>query len=154
MSQISLYSKSDCKLCDEARTLLHRVNEEFRFEISEYKLEEKDPLFRKYKDRFPVLSAENGREISGKLHEEEIRSLLLSLTPPPRVYYVAKFIEALALVAVFFGFIYGLMGDMWLDLYFFLGGIAVFLTGWGLEKWEVRRRKPIGNLRPEENTKS
>ena len=150
MTQISFFSKTDCKLCDEARDILHRVNREFRLEVTEYKLEEKDQLFRKYKDRFPVLAASNGREISGKVTEEDVRKLLFSLTPPPRVYYAAKFIEALALVAVFFGFIYGLMGDMWLDLYFFLGGIAVFLIGWGLEKWEVRRRKPGGNQRPEQ----
>jgi len=70
-----------------------------------------------------------------------LRDLLISLMPPPTAYYVAKFLQALAIVVVFFGFMYGLMGDMWTDLYFFLGGGGVFLVGWLLEKREQSSRK-------------
>jgi len=142
MSAVELFSKDDCSLCDEAKELIRKVNNDFHFAVTETKLTPGDRDFLKYEKMFPVLVASNGKQIFGKMTEDQIRTLLHSLTPPPRVYYVAKFIEALAIVGVFFGFMYGLMGNMWLDLYFFLGGIAIFLVGWSIEKWEARTRKP------------
>jgi len=141
MNVLELFSKDDCVLCDEAKELIHRVNSDFHFAVPETKLKPGDPDFPKYEKRFPVLVASNGKQIFGKMTEDQIRTLFHSLTPPPPMYYVAKFLEALAIVGVFFGFMYGLMGDMWMDLYFFLGGIGVFLAGWSLEKWEARSRK-------------
>ena len=141
MNALELFSKDDCALCDEAKELIHRVNNDFHFTVTETKLKPGDPDFPKYEKKFPVLVASNGKQIFGKMTEEQVRTLLVSLSPPPLIYYAAKFLEALAIVGVFFGFMYGLMGNMWLDLYFFLGGIAIFLVGWGLEKWEARTRK-------------
>jgi hypothetical protein len=139
MNTLELFSKDDCSLCDDAKEIIGRVNTDFHFAVTETKLTQDDPRFLKYGKRFPVLVASNGKEVWGKVTEEQIRTLFHSLTPPPRIYYVAKFLEALAIVGVFFGFMYGLMGDMWMDLYFFLGGIVIFLGGWTLEKWESSR---------------
>ena len=141
MNALELFSKDDCSLCNEAKEIIGRVNKDFQFAVTETKLSPDDPGFSKYEKRFPVLVASNGKEVWGKMTEEQVRKVFLSITPPPRMYYVAKFLEALAIVGVFFGFMYGLMGDMWMDLFFFLGGIAVFLAGWALEKWEARSRK-------------
>ena len=112
----------------------------YRFQIEEHVLTPADKDFERYKYSFPVLVASNGKSVSGKVSEEQVRNLFHSLTPPPRIFYVAKFLEALAIVAVMFGLMYGLGGDMWTDLYFFLGGIAVFAGGRMLEKWEARKR--------------
>ncbi len=141
MNRLEIFSKADCKLCDEAKVRVHLINKDFHFEIQETVLKEGDPLFSKYEKKFPVIVASNGKEISGKVTEEQVRALFVSLTPPPPLYYAAKFLEALAIVVVFFGFMYGMMGDMWMDLYFFLGGIVVFFLGWSLEKWEGKKRK-------------
>lgn len=141
MPDLELFSKKDCKLCDEAKTLVERVNREYRFAIKETVLAEPDKRFAAYAARFPVIVASNGKEISGRISEGQVRDLFLSLTAPPRIFYVAKFLEALAIVAVLFGLIYGFLGDMWTDLYFFLGGIVVFIAGWSMEKWEIRTRK-------------
>ena len=140
MNKIDIYSKSRCKLCDEAKALAHRVNTEYRFQIEEHLLTPSDKDFERYKHSFPVLVASNGKSISGNVSEEQVRNLFLSLTPPPRIFYVAKFLEALAIVTVMFGLMNGLRGDMWTDLYFFLGGIALFAGGRMLEKWEARKR--------------
>ncbi|MBI4417798.1 MAG: hypothetical protein HY563_03410, partial [Ignavibacteriales bacterium] len=75
---------------------------------------------------------------SGKVTDNDLWALFLSLTTPPRLYYLAKFLQALAIVVVFFGFMYGLLGDMWTDLYFFLGGIGIFVVGWMIEKQVTR----------------
>jgi len=141
MTTIEVFSRTDCSLCVEAKEALARLNAEFGIEIRETLLEPGHPLFNKYKDSVPVIVASNGKLVSGKVTDQQLRDLLISLTPPPTLYYVAKFLQALAIVVVFFGFMYGLMGDMWTDLYFFLGGIAVFLVGWILEKQEKYSRK-------------
>ncbi|MEX2116564.1 MAG: glutaredoxin family protein [Bacteroidota bacterium] len=141
MTHVEVFSKKDCSLCEKAKEALARLNAEFGIDIRETLLEPEHPLYDKYKDSYPVIVASNGRSVSGKITDQQLRDLLTSLTPPPTVYYVAKFLQALAIVAVFFGFMYGIMGDMWTDLYFFLGGIAVFLVGWTLEKQEKHFRK-------------
>lgn len=144
MNVIEVYSKTDCKLCDEAKSALKRLNSEFNAEIREILLEAGHPLYEQYKNSVPVIVASNGRTLTGKVTDDQLHDLLLSLTPPPRIYYVAKFLQALAIVVVFFGFMYGLMGDMWTDLYFFLGGIVIFLVGWMIEKQERHSRKRRG----------
>ena len=143
MSHVEVFSKDDCSLCDEAKELLGRVNAEFGFEIRETKLNPGDPRYERYRNAFPVLVASNGKTASGKVTEEQLRVLMVSLTPPPRIYYAAKFLQALAIVMVFFGFMYGLLGDMWSDLYLFLGGILVFVIGRILEKKEARTRMAL-----------
>ena len=140
MNKIDIYSKSRCKLCDEAKALVQHVNTEYRFQIEEHVLTPSDKDFERYKYSFPVLVASNGKSISGNVTEEQVRNLFISLTPPPRIFYVAKFLEALAIVAVMFGLMHGMQGDMWTDLYFFIGGIVVFAGGRMLEKWEARKR--------------
>ncbi|MBI2619647.1 MAG: glutaredoxin family protein [Ignavibacteriales bacterium] len=141
MITIEVLSKDDCPLCDEAKEKLHRINKEFGFQINQTTLSPGQPEYSRFRDSFPVVVAPNGKKVWGKVTEKQIRNLLLSLTPPPRLYYIAKFLEALAIVMVFFGFMYGLLGDMWMDLYLFLGGILVFVIGWGIEKKEQQKRR-------------
>jgi hypothetical protein len=54
----------------------------------------------------------------------------------------AKIFEATGIAAVMVGLVQGLYGDMWGELYLFLGGIAIFLTGRRLEK---KPAKETGN---------
>lgn len=55
---------------------------------------------------------------------------------------VAKGLEAIGIACVMIGLVQGIQGsDMWMELYLSVLGIAVFLVGWGLEKWWARRRK-------------
>ena len=141
MNVVEIISKDECSLCDQAKELLARLRSEYSFEIKETKLTPEHPLYQTYKNLFRVILAPNGRRVSGKVSEEQARELLHSLTPPPRIYYVAKFLEALGIVSLLFGFFHGMLGDMWTDLYFFLGGIVVFAVGWTMEKWEARQRR-------------
>lgn len=140
MTIVQMYSKDQCSLCDEAKALLAQVRSEFPHEVRETKLSEGHPLYAKYQNSVPVLEFPNGGTLSGKITEAQLRASFRSLSPPPRIYLVAKFLEALGMITVLFGFAYGLMGDMWTDLYFFLSGIVIFGIGWGLEKREARER--------------
>jgi hypothetical protein len=47
---------------------------------------------------------------------------------------VAKLLEAVGIAAVMIGLVQGIYGDMWGELYLFLGGIAVFVIGRQMEK--------------------
>ncbi len=47
---------------------------------------------------------------------------------------LAKALEAIGIAATMLALIQGLYGDMWGELYMFLGGIAVFFAGRIIEK--------------------
>ncbi|HEY6191050.1 MAG TPA: hypothetical protein VI215_01850 [Bacteroidota bacterium] len=55
-----------------------------------------------------------------------------------KLYPVAKLLEAGGIAAVMLGLVQGIYGDMWGELYLFLGGILVFLIGRQMEKRVVR----------------
>jgi len=55
---------------------------------------------------------------------------------------VAKGLEALGIASVMIGLVQGVQGEsMWMELYLSIIGIILFLFGWGVEKWIVRRRR-------------
>ena len=137
---IELYSKEDCKLCDDARKVLKRLKKEFFFDVKETKLTENHPKFKEYFMAIPVVAI-NNRQFSGNIVENELRKFLKDLKPPTRVFYLAKSLEALGFLTVAVGLMYGLVGDMWTDLYFFLGGILVFSIGRTVEKRELKRER-------------
>lgn len=59
-----------------------------------------------------------------------------------RLRIIAKLLEAVGIAATMVGLIQGIYGDMWGELYLFLGGIFVFLIGRQLEKkWERNNRE-------------
>ncbi len=52
--------------------------------------------------------------------------------------YFPKLLEALGIAALMIGLVQGIYGDMWGELYLFLGGMAVFFVGRRLEKRSER----------------
>jgi glutaredoxin len=50
-ARITLYSRPDCHLCDDAREVLQRVGEPF----VEVDIETSDDLFKRYLERIPVV---------------------------------------------------------------------------------------------------
>ena len=48
--------------------------------------------------------------------------------------YLPKLLEAIGIAALMIGLVQGIYGDMWGELYLFIGGIAVFIVGRQLEK--------------------
>lgn len=61
---------------------------------------------------------------------------------------VGKILEALGIAAVMIGLVQGIHGDMWGELYFFLGGIVVFVIGRMIEKRGLKNsqeKKDPGN---------
>ncbi len=55
MTLVELYSKEDCHLCEEAKTILEKVQKQIPFKFREFKLTPGDQYFEEYKEMFPVV---------------------------------------------------------------------------------------------------
>ncbi len=60
-----------------------------------------------------------------------------------RSIIIAKLLEAIGIAATMIALIQGLYGDMWGELYLFLGGIFVFLVGRQMEKHFQKRKSAL-----------
>ncbi|MDN7243515.1 glutaredoxin family protein [Planococcus sp. N028] len=56
---ITLYTRSNCPLCDEAKLMLQLVQEDFPVEFEEVDIESDDDLHEKYMLMIPVLEKNN-----------------------------------------------------------------------------------------------
>lgn len=135
---VEFYSKDECGLCDETRKILKKLKKEFSFDLNETKLSESHPQFSKYFMAVPVVKV-GSKELAGQIREDELRESLRELNPPTRLFYFGKSLEALGFLTVAVGLMYGIMGNMWIDLYFFLAGIVVFSVGRNIEKRELKK---------------
>ena len=53
---------------------------------------------------------------------------------------LAKSLEALGIASVMIGLVQGMQSEsMWMELYLSIIGIVLFLCGWGMERWVIRR---------------
>ena len=60
-SQVTLYGRADCCLCDEAREVIERVRLRVPFQLRERDIEADEALLRRYLERIPVVAID-GRE--------------------------------------------------------------------------------------------
>ena len=56
MTQVVLYGRRGCHLCDDARTVLRRVRRDHPFELRERDIEAEDELLAAYLERIPVVT--------------------------------------------------------------------------------------------------
>jgi redox-sensing transcriptional repressor len=76
MSQVVLYGREGCCLCDDAREVLERVREEHPFELLERDIETDDALLRAYLERIPVVTLDGEELFSLGVDEAVLRSRL------------------------------------------------------------------------------
>jgi hypothetical protein len=60
-----------------------------------------------------------------------------------RTRVIAKLLEAIGIAATMIGLVQGIYGDMWGELYLFLGGICIFLIGTVIEKRLNRKQVQV-----------
>ena len=59
MTTVTLYSRHDCHLCDEARAAILAIRGQgLRFELQEIDIESDDELLSRYLERIPVVTVE------------------------------------------------------------------------------------------------
>lgn len=76
MRRLTLYTKRDCPLCDEAQELLARLAPELGFVVDEVDIEADAGLLRRYRYDIPVLAHDGEVLLSAPLEEREVRRAL------------------------------------------------------------------------------
>ena len=71
MSVITVYSKPDCHLCDDALAELRRLQGEYGFELQECDITADDALHRAYFERIPVIAID-GEELCDHFVQESL----------------------------------------------------------------------------------
>jgi glutaredoxin len=67
---VTLYGRSGCHLCDDARAALERVRARHPFVLREVDIEADDALFKRYLERIPVVALD-GEELFELFVDEE-----------------------------------------------------------------------------------
>jgi glutaredoxin len=76
---IVVYGKPDCSLCEKANAILQHLRREFDFNIEHIDITADPRLFRRYREKIPVLTVD-GREIAwGNVTVPTLRSAVKRL---------------------------------------------------------------------------
>jgi glutaredoxin len=76
MIKLTLYTKPDCCLCDEALAALERVRAERPFELEAVDISGDPDLVRRYGERIPVVHVSGIPTFEYRVDEEELVQLL------------------------------------------------------------------------------
>jgi glutaredoxin len=84
MAKVTLYSKQECPLCDEARAALGRVRASRPFQLEEVDIEQDPKLQSRYGERVPVVALD-GEELFDFVVDEQSLEQRLAAGGPARV---------------------------------------------------------------------
>ena len=73
MMLVELYSKNDCSLCDEAFTVLEKVQREIPFTLKVIKLIPGEENFEEYKETYPVIHINKRFAFKHRLNENMLK---------------------------------------------------------------------------------
>ena len=76
MARVTLYTRRNCPLCDEAARLLRRLAPEFGLEVEEVDIEGDPALLVRYRDSIPVVALDGEALLSAPLLEARLRAVL------------------------------------------------------------------------------
>jgi glutaredoxin len=82
---VTLYSKPDCHLCEDALTVLERVRSELPFELCELDITTDESWHRAYFDRIPVIMLDGEELFEYFVDEEYLRRRLGTYRGPSGV---------------------------------------------------------------------
>jgi glutaredoxin len=76
MLQLTLYSRSECCLCDEMKVVLSQVRQEFPFELEEIDISCSTELEARFGQEIPVLFVNGHKAFKYRLTARELRRRL------------------------------------------------------------------------------
>lgn len=76
MSNITIYSKKECHLCDVAKEELEAIRREFDFSFKEVNIETDAVAFEKFKHLIPVVEVDGKIISTGKVNEKRLKDIL------------------------------------------------------------------------------
>jgi redox-sensing transcriptional repressor len=98
MSQVVLYGREGCCLCDDAREVLERVRSEHPFELLERDIESDERLLRAYLERIPVVTLDGEELFELGVDEAVLRARLARVRPMTEIE-LAGGVEDLAITS-------------------------------------------------------
>ena len=75
--KVEIYSKPDCHLCDEAKSVLLKVQKEIPFEYCEINISNDLKLFDEFKEQIPVIFINEKKAFKFRVSSEDLRKKLL-----------------------------------------------------------------------------
>ncbi len=76
---VTLYTRADCGLCQEAAEVLSRIREKIHFQLTLVDIAAADPaIFNRYWDRVPVVAVDGKEVAAAPLDEGHLRKILTS----------------------------------------------------------------------------
>ena len=75
--RVTLYTKSDCGLCEEAASMLRRLQKQIRFEIEHVNIEADANATELYGSRIPVIAVDGEEVAAAPLDEKQLTAILL-----------------------------------------------------------------------------
>ena len=76
MTEVVLYTRPGCHLCDDARGVLLEVQADHPFDLVERDIESDDDLLRRYLERIPVVEIAGEEAFEFFVDEAELRARL------------------------------------------------------------------------------
>jgi glutaredoxin len=81
LADVTLYSKQDCPLCDEARAALERVRGRIAFNLREVDITTDQELETRYRERIPVIALDGAELFDYHVDEPALEQRLAELAP-------------------------------------------------------------------------
>ncbi|WP_028403374.1 glutaredoxin family protein [Ectobacillus panaciterrae] len=78
--KVVLYGKENCCLCDDAKTILHELAQEYKFELEEIDIYKDEILLEKYQILIPVIEIEGEEVEYGIVHKDVISKRLIKFS--------------------------------------------------------------------------
>ena len=75
---ITIYTRKDCHLCDEAKSVLQKFASEFPLEIEEVDVDRDSDAVQKYSDEVPVVFLDGQKLFKYRIDEGKLRRALES----------------------------------------------------------------------------
>ena len=80
METVELYTKEGCGLCDEAKSVLLRVQADVPFELREIDITQDERLLERYGEQIPVVYVGRFKAFKFRVDETELRTKLVRAT--------------------------------------------------------------------------
>ncbi len=75
--RVTLYTKADCGLCEEAASMLKRLRRKIPFEIEYVNIETDANATERYGSRIPVIAVDGEEVAAAPLDDKQIMAILL-----------------------------------------------------------------------------
>jgi hypothetical protein len=81
MTQLTLYGKAGCHLCEDARTVVLAVRRRYPFDLEEIDITRDPALFARYKERIPVIKIDGEEVLELVIEATELERCIASMQP-------------------------------------------------------------------------